>query len=67
MKRPKIEIRDLSVEYVNSERNLRHLALDRLTFDIYDNELLWPTNRAAMPDFFPSSQAVWAAFSSTLN
>ena len=40
MKRPKIEIRDLSVEYVNSERNLRHLALDHLTFDIYENEFL---------------------------
>lgn len=40
MKPPKIEIRDLSVEYENRERNLRHLALDRVTFDIYENEFL---------------------------
>lgn len=53
MKRSKIEIRDLSVEYVSSERNLRHLALDRLNFDIYDNEFRWPTNPPSYPISFP--------------
>jgi NitT/TauT family transport system ATP-binding protein len=38
--RVKIEIRDLSVEYVNEERRVRHLALDGLTLDVLEKEFL---------------------------
>ena len=40
MRPVKIEIRDLSVEYVSEDRRTRQMALEHLTFDVYENEFL---------------------------
>ena len=37
---PKIQLRDLQLEYVNEERGERHLAVDGIDLDIYSNEFL---------------------------
>jgi NitT/TauT family transport system ATP-binding protein len=36
----KIEIRELSIDYVNEERGERHRAIERLTLDVRENEFL---------------------------
>jgi NitT/TauT family transport system ATP-binding protein len=38
--RPKIVIRDLSIDYVSEERRERHTAIDGLSLDILENEFL---------------------------
>ncbi len=40
MSSPKIQIRDVSIEYVNEERGTRHVAVESITFDIQSNEFL---------------------------
>ena len=40
MSEPKIEIRDLSIVYVNVERGTSHVAVEDLTFDINADEFL---------------------------
>jgi NitT/TauT family transport system ATP-binding protein len=40
MARTKIQIRDLTIDYVNEDRGDRHRAIDSLTLDVYENEFL---------------------------
>jgi NitT/TauT family transport system ATP-binding protein len=40
MNAPKIQLRELRLEYVNEERGERHLAVDGIDLDIYSNEFL---------------------------
>ena len=40
MAKAKIEIRDLTVDYVNEDRGERHRAIESLTLDIRENEFL---------------------------
>jgi len=40
MSRAKIQIRDLTIDYVNEDRGERHRAIDSLSLDVYENEFL---------------------------
>jgi NitT/TauT family transport system ATP-binding protein len=40
MARTKVQIRDLTIDYVNEDRGEHHRAIDSLSLDVYENEFL---------------------------